>query len=189
MGQWVYRLIPKHDLSGSCSLTASERRRWSRSMATSLTWRGPLTVPNPSLQRLPEHLLQIIVEMIYEDSQRFVPIDRREFLSIESFPPVQPDTSTLSSFRLVCRHFSELGLPYQFSRVTTRFSRQGFVRLDKISSCARAAKCTRRFVYMVPHFFVEGAVQGAPWEMLADDQKVTNGSPNSSNDTNHVTSV
>jgi hypothetical protein len=117
---------------------------------------SPSAQLNPTLDRLPEHLLQIIVEMIYEDSQRFVPIDRREFLSIESFPPVQPDTSTLSSFRLVCTHFSELGLPYQFSRVATRFSRQGFQRLDKIAKCVRAARCTRRFIYMVPYFFVEG---------------------------------
>jgi len=125
-------------------------------MASVQSQSSPSVQPNPTLDRLPEHLLQIIVEMIYEDSQRFVPIDRREFLSIESFPPVQPDTSTLSSFRLVCTHFSELGLPYQFSRVTTRFSTQGFQRLHKIASCARAARCTRRFIYMVPYFFVEG---------------------------------
>lgn len=118
---------------------------------------GLPALASPTLGDLPEHLLRIIVEMIYQDSQRFVPIDRREFLSIESFPPIQSDTSTLSSFRLVCRHFSELGLPYQFSRVTTRFSKQGFQRLEKISGCARAARCTRRFIYMVPYFFVEGA--------------------------------
>ena len=116
----------------------------------------------PALDRLPEDLLKIMVEMIYEDSERFVPIDRREFMSIESFPPVEPDASTLSSFRLVCRRFSELGLTYQFSRVTTRFSTHGLQRLDKISSCARAANCTRRFIYMVPYFFVEGGAQSAP---------------------------
>lgn len=136
----------------------------SRSMAQNFPRRGPPGLLNPTLHGLPEHLLQIIVERIYEDSQRFVPIDRREFLSIESFPPIQPDTSTLSSFRLVCRYFSDLGLPYQFSRVTTRFSLQGFQRLDKISSCVRAAKCTRRFIYIVPYFFVEGTVQSThPW--------------------------
>lgn len=154
--------------------------------------RSGLTAPiNPTLEKLPEHLLQIIVELIYEDSQRFVPIDRREFLSIESFPPVQPDTSTLSSLRLVCTHFSELGLPYQFSRVTTRFSRQGFQRLDKISSCARAAKCTRRFIYMVPYFFVEGATQVAHQQQFTftDDKKVTNNFPISFNSINLVTSA
>lgn len=119
---------------------------------------------NPTLETLPEHLLQIIVEVIYEDTQRFVPIDRREFLSIESFLPVQQDTSTLSNFRLVCKHFSQLGLPYQFSRVTTRFSRQGFLRLNKIAACIPAAKCTRRFIYMVPYFFVEGVAQCASSE-------------------------
>lgn len=129
---------------------------------------GSSAAMKPALDRLPEDVLKIMVEMIYEDSQRFVPIDRREFLSIESFPPVQPDTSTLSSFRLVCKYFSELGLPYQFSRVTTRFSRQGFQRLDKISSCVRAAKCTRRFIYMVPYFFVEGTPQSAPWQPMTD---------------------
>lgn len=128
-------------------------------MADDPRWGGPPALRIPTLETLPEHLLQIIVELIYEDLQRFVPIDRREFLSIESFPPVHPDTSTLSNFRLVCKYFSELGLPHQFSRVTTRFSRQGLQRLDKISSCARAAKCTRRFIYMVPYFFVEGAPQ------------------------------
>jgi hypothetical protein len=153
-------------------------------MAHNAPPRQPPALPDPTLGELPEHLLQIIVEMIYEDSQRFVPIDRREFLSIESFPPVQPDTSTLSSFRLVCKHFSELGLPYQFCRVTTRFSRQGFQRLDKISSCARAAKCTRRFIYMVPYFFVEGEAQSARkqiFDFLTDDLKVANNSETSSN--------
>ncbi len=130
-------------------------------MAHDLGHEGPAALLPPTLNTLPEHLLQIIVERIYEDSQRFVPIDRREFLSIESFPSIQPDASTLSSFRLVCKHFSELGLPYQFSRVTTRLSRQGFERLDKISSCVRAAQCTRRFIYMVPYFFVEGMAPNA----------------------------
>jgi hypothetical protein len=143
-------------------------------MAHNLPHRRPPVLLNPTLEALPEHLLQIIVERIYEDSQRFVPIDRREFLSIESFPPVQPDTSTLSSFRLVCRHFSELGLPYQFSRVTTRFSRQGFQRLDNISSRVRAAKCTRRFIYMVPYFFVEGTTRSDHQQLLTDEKKAMN---------------
>lgn len=124
-----------------------------------------------TLDRLPQDLLKIIVELIYEDSKRFVPIDRREFLSVESFPPVEPDASTLSSFRLVCRSFSELGLTCQFSKVTTRFSRQGLQRLDKISSCARAANCTKRFIYMVPYFFVEGGAQSAPEQLLTDKRR------------------
>lgn len=112
---------------------------------------------SPALDKLPEHLLQIIVETIYEDTQRLIAPDKRAFFSSESFPPVPPEAATLSHFRLVCRLFSELALPYQFSIVTTRFSEHGFQRLAEIASCERAAKCAKRFYYLVPFFFVEGA--------------------------------
>jgi len=57
---------------------------------------------------------------------------------------------------LSCRRFAELGIPYQFTRVTLRFSSRGFRRLEDICSHGHLAKHTRKFSYLVPLFYVDG---------------------------------
>lgn len=111
-----------------------------------------------TLDKLPLHLLEMVVDLIYQNTQRSMMPDKRAFLSFESIPPALPEISTLSSFRLVCRLFSDLAVGPQFRIVTTRFSREGFERLAAISQ-SRVAQYIRRFIYMVPFFFVEGGTR------------------------------
>ncbi|KAH7126699.1 hypothetical protein B0J11DRAFT_283285 [Dendryphion nanum] len=110
--------------------------------------------------KLSNELLREILDHIESDPDKLISVDRRAYLSQESFkPPPQPDqqqAQTIANFRLTCSRFSELGAIHQFARVTTRFSRKGLERLEKIASQEHLAKHVKKFSYMVPFFYVEG---------------------------------
>ncbi|KAF2089170.1 hypothetical protein K490DRAFT_18182, partial [Saccharata proteae CBS 121410] len=112
------------------------------------------------LLSLSNELLREILDHIEADPEKLVNLDRRSYLSQESFkPPPLPapnQAQDIASFRLTCRRFSELAAIHQFARVTTRFSRKGFKRLENIASRPHLAKNVRKFSYMVPYFYVEG---------------------------------
>lgn len=114
----------------------------------------------PNLQTLSNELLKDILDLLDADPDRSVNIDRRAYLSVESFrlpsPPVPSRAQDVGNFRLTCRRFAEAGVPYQFTKLATRFSRHGLERLDKICSQSHLAKHTRKFSYLVPYFYVEG---------------------------------
>lgn len=114
--------------------------------------RGLLTLSND--------LLKDVLDCIEADPDRTVNIDRRAYLSVESFRlPSLPEPSRaqdIGNFRLVCRRFAEIAIPYQFAKLATRFSKSGLERLDKICSHSHLAKHTRKFSYLVPYFYVEG---------------------------------
>lgn len=109
---------------------------------------------------LSNELLKDILDILDADPDRSINIDRRAYLSVESFrlpsPPVPSRAHDIGNFRLTCRRFGEIGIPYQFTKVATRFSRHGLDRLDKICSQSHLAKHTRKFSYLVPYFYVEG---------------------------------
>lgn len=113
---------------------------------------------------LSNELLREILDHIESDPDRLVSLDRRAYLSQESFkPPPPPDrdqAQTIASWRLTCKRFSELGAIHQFSRVTTRFSRKGLQRLENIARHEHLAKHVKKFSYMVPFFYVEGCRPG-----------------------------
>ncbi|KAL8667769.1 MAG: hypothetical protein Q9168_007181 [Polycauliona sp. 1 TL-2023] len=115
------------------------------------------------LLALSNELLKDVLDCIEADPDRTVNIDRRAYLSVESFRlPSLPEPSRaqdIGNFRLVCRRFAEIGIPYQFAKLATRFSRHGLERLERISSCSHLAKHTRKFSYLVPYFYVEGREQ------------------------------
>ncbi|KAL8934045.1 MAG: hypothetical protein Q9216_006097 [Gyalolechia sp. 2 TL-2023] len=117
----------------------------------------------PNLQTLSNELLKDILDFIDADQDRSVNIDRRAYLSVESFrlpsPPVPSRAHDIGNFRLTCRRFAEMGIPYQFAKVATRFSYNGLERLDKICSQEHLAKHTRKFSYLVPYFYVQGTEQ------------------------------
>ncbi|KAK5016426.1 hypothetical protein LTR60_002407, partial [Cryomyces antarcticus] len=121
-------------------------------MATPPAASGILTLSNEFFRDILDH--------IEADPEKLVSLDRRAYLSQESFkPPPAPapdQAQDIGHFRLVCKRFSELGAPHQFARVTTRFSRDGFRRLDKIAGQPHLAKHVKKFSYMVPYFYVEG---------------------------------
>lgn len=112
------------------------------------------------MARLSNELLREILDHIEADPEKLVGLDRRSYLSQESFkappPPVLDQAQTVGKFRLVCKRFSELGAVHQFARVTTRFSRKGLKRLENIASQPHLAKHVKKFSYMVPYFYVEG---------------------------------
>ena len=110
-----------------------------------------------TILKLSNEMLNTILDNIESESQRYVSVDRREYLSVESFrlpsPPLPSQAQDIANFRLTCQRFSELGTSYQFSRVTLRFSSWGFRRLDEICSSDRLSKHTRKFSYLVPLFY------------------------------------
>lgn len=112
------------------------------------------------LLELSNELIREILDYIEADPEKLVNLDRRAYLSQESFKPPSfptPDQAQdLGNFRLTCRRFSELGSIHQYARVTTRFSRQGFKRLESIVSQPHLAKQVKKFSYMVPYFYVFG---------------------------------
>ena len=109
---------------------------------------------------LADELLRIILEHIASEPEKLISLERRAYLSQESFrapPPLEPDQAqTIAAFRLTCTKFSHLGVIHQFSRVTTRFSRRGLRRLESIASQPHIAERVKKFSYMVPFFYVEG---------------------------------
>jgi len=113
-----------------------------------------------SIHKLSNELLKDILDHIEADPERSVSIDRRAYLSVESFRPPSPpppsQAQDIGNFRLACRRFAELGIPHQFTRIATRFSRAGLERLENISSQPHLAKHTKKFSYLIPFFYVEG---------------------------------
>ncbi|KAF2273735.1 uncharacterized protein EI97DRAFT_444783 [Westerdykella ornata] len=109
---------------------------------------------------LSNELFHEILDRLESDPEKLIAVDRRAYLSQESFkppPPPDPDhAQDIANFRLTCKLFSELGARHQFSRVTTRFSKKGFKRLENIASQKHLAKQVKKFSYMVPFFYVEG---------------------------------
>lgn len=81
---------------------------------------------------LSNELLKDILDHVDSNPERCLSIDRRAYLSVESFrPPSPPPPSRvqdIASFRLTCTKFSEIAIPYQFTRIATRFSARGFER-------------------------------------------------------------
>ncbi|KAF2007385.1 hypothetical protein P154DRAFT_541556 [Amniculicola lignicola CBS 123094] len=114
---------------------------------------------NLGILDLSNELLREVLDYIDAD-EKLIPLDRRAYLSQESFrPPPPPDrdqAQNIASFRLTCKRFSELGALHQFSRVTTRFSKRGLKRLENIASQDHLARHVKKFSYMVPFFYVEG---------------------------------
>jgi hypothetical protein len=128
-----------------------------------------------SIERLSNELLREILDHIEADPEKSINVDRRAYLSVESFkPPPLPSpgqAEAIASFRLVCKRFSELGISHQFTRIATRFSASGFERLRHIAERPHLAKAVKKFTYMVPLFYPEGTLSSQPSRsgLLADN--------------------
>lgn len=111
---------------------------------------------------LPPEVMRMILDCIEDDPEKLISFDRREYLSQESFripaAPTHDQAEVVANFRLVCRKFSALGAIHQFARVTTRFSRAGFNRLENIANDLNIAQHVKKFTFMVPCFYAEGIV-------------------------------
>ena len=109
---------------------------------------------------LSNDILRDVLDHIDADPAESVSMDRRAYLSVESFrPPSLPSPSRsllIRNIRLTCRRFADLGAPYQFTRVATRFSHAGFERLENIAARPHLAKHTKKFSYLIPDFYRTG---------------------------------
>lgn len=112
------------------------------------------------IETLSNELLRQILDHIEVDPEKSIDIHRRAYLSVESFkPPPLPSpgqAEAIGNFRRVCKRFAELGIPYQYTRVATRFSTAGFERLRCIAERPHLARAVKKFTYLVPLFYVDG---------------------------------
>lgn len=115
-------------------------------------YRGALDLSN--------ELLHDILDLIAADPEKLVSVDKRAYLSQESFRPEplpsQDQVVNIGKFRLLCRRFAALGASHQFARVTTRFSSKGLARLEAIADQPHLAKHVKKFSYKVPYFCTQG---------------------------------
>jgi hypothetical protein len=111
-------------------------------------------------QRLSNELIRLVLDQIEPDPDKTVPVDRRQFLSIESFDFPPPSTrgsiKDIGCFRLTCKRFSDVGAPLQFTRVAGRLSRRGLQKLELLASWPHLAQHVKKFSYMVPYFYGNG---------------------------------
>ncbi|QDS68824.1 hypothetical protein FKW77_006462 [Venturia effusa] len=120
----------------------------------------PMADGSSPIQELADELLRDILDLIEADPDKGINVDRRAYLSQESFrpPPVPSSTRAqdLGSWRRTCKRFSEIGAIHQFGKVTTRFSSKEFERLQWLAKQPHLTRHVKKFSYMVPYFYVEG---------------------------------
>ena len=117
------------------------------------------TIP---IERLSNELLRLILDQIEPDPDKTVPIDRRQFLSVESFdrppPSARGSIKDIGSFRCACRRFADVGEPLLYTRVAARFSRRGLKRLEQLAAWPHLARHVKKFSYLVPYFYTDGTL-------------------------------
>jgi hypothetical protein len=120
----------------------------------------PISSGSSPIQKLGNELLRDILDLIEADPDKGINVDRRAYLSQESFrPPPRPSSTSaqdLGNWRRTCKRFSEIGAIHQFGKVTTRFSRKEFDRLRWLAKQQHLTRHVKKFSYMVPYFYVEG---------------------------------
>lgn len=122
--------------------------------------------------RLPGELLRHVLEQLEPNPDEPIPVDRRRFLSQESLdrpsPPPRSCIEDIASFRLACKQFADVGAPLLFTRVVTRLSKRDLTRLETLAGW-QVARHVKRFSYLVPYFFQNGAnLTSAASCMVAD---------------------
>ncbi|KAK6512533.1 hypothetical protein TWF481_001418 [Arthrobotrys musiformis] len=63
----------------------------------------------------------------------------------------------LRRFRLVCKRFAELGAQYLFRTIAHRYNSKSFKRLSDLADHPVFASHVKKFVYLMPYFYVQGA--------------------------------
>jgi hypothetical protein len=162
---------------------------------------GVHSSPTTSIHSLSAELIRLILDHL--DSDKLVNLDKRAYLSQESFR-APPDFSAsvesgVGNFRLTCRRFSELGalvrmpqadfvsrydsglifhslIKHQFARVRTKFSRKGLARLENIARREHLARNVRKFTYLVPSFYEISTTNGVSFHCKHTLNQGTGGS-------------
>ena len=112
------------------------------------------------IERLSNELLKHIIDEIEPDPEKIVPVDRRQFLSVESFELPLPSAtgSILDVWRIkwTCRWFSRVAEPVLYSRIVARFTEKDLKRLKTIATWPHVARHVKKFSFLVPYFYVNG---------------------------------
>ena len=110
-----------------------------------------------TLLGLSNELLHLILEQIEPDPDKTIPIDRRQFLSCESFNKPKSTTrgslKDIGNFRSACRRFADVGAPLLFTLVDVRFSTKGLDSLEKLAGWPHLARHVKRFTLLMPYFY------------------------------------
>lgn len=108
--------------------------------------------------RLSNELIVLILEHVEPDSDKTIPVDRRQFLSVESFdfPQRSPKGRDIGHVRLASKRLAQLGAPFLFTRITGRLSRRGLQKLEQLAEWPHLTVHVRMFSYMVPYFYANG---------------------------------
>ncbi|KAK5130783.1 hypothetical protein LTR08_001673 [Meristemomyces frigidus] len=109
---------------------------------------------------LSNELFRLILDQIEPDPDKTIPIDRRQFLSVESFDRPLPSTrgslKDVGRFRCACHRFADVGAPLLFTRVAARFSKRGLRKLEQLSRWPHLASHVKKFSYLLPYFYSTG---------------------------------
>jgi hypothetical protein len=115
--------------------------------------------PSTHILDLPNEVFQLMLSYLDDEADKMVNIDRRGYLSQESFrapdAPTEEQQAYISNFRLTCRRFSEQGAKRQFLRIQIRFTKPDFERLQNIASVDYLAKNVKKLSYFVPLGFYD----------------------------------
>lgn len=102
----------------------------------------------------------MILDQLEADPDKLVALDRRGYLSQESFsippPALSEQARDLGNLRRTCHRLADLGAIHQFARWNTRFSHIGLDRLEKLAEQRHLSKHVRKLSYLVPNFYVKG---------------------------------
>lgn len=111
----------------------------------------------PPILRLSNEILRLILDQIEPDPEKTIPIDRRQFLSVESFDrPLDSTRGSLKDigrFRETCHRFADVGAPLLFTKVSARFSAHGLRQLNKLAGWPHLSRHVKVFSYLVPYFY------------------------------------
>ncbi|ODH46961.1 hypothetical protein GX48_06950 [Paracoccidioides brasiliensis] len=138
---------------------------------------------------LSNELFKEILDHLARDSEKCINVDRRAYLSIESFkrpsPPApipliydskngfrEDHRTDIDRFREVCKRFADIGASHKFSRVVVRFSESAFQKLDMLSGSPHLARHCRSFTYIIRSFYVEDRDRLSELFLAADSSKL-----------------
>ncbi|KAF2436727.1 hypothetical protein EJ08DRAFT_577360 [Tothia fuscella] len=110
----------------------------------------------PPIFKLANEVLDLILDYLEAESSKSINVDRRAYLSQESFASPTESTPDLGNWRRTCKRFSEIGVTHQFAIVETRFSRDGFKRLLWLAGQQHLVQHVKKFTYFMPYFYVVG---------------------------------
>lgn len=112
------------------------------------------------IQGLSNELLKLILDHIEPHPDNTVPIDKRQFLSVESFhrpaPSRKGSLRDVGNFRRANKRFAAIGEGLLFTRVAGRFSQRGLERLETLAGWPHLARHVKKFSYLVPYFYSDG---------------------------------